>query len=65
MSTQKSFIERSAQFEEEHMVATKIRESSSPPPPLIVSEETKKNYNYDISSNSDLNEDPKNPKITK
>ena len=39
LSTQKSFIERTVQLEEEPMPATEIGESSSPPPPLIVSEE--------------------------
>ena len=32
MNTQKSFIERRVQFEEEPMLATKNRESSSSPP---------------------------------
>ena len=54
MSTQKSFIERTVQFEEEPMVATEIGESSSPPPPLVVSEATNEVYDSDMSDNDDL-----------
>ena len=54
MSTQKSFIERSVQFEEEPMVAVKVGESSSPPPPLVVSGETDEIYDSDMSNNDDL-----------
>ena len=54
MRTQKSFIERSVQFEEELMVATKIGESSSPPPPLVVSEGNNEIPDLDMSDNDDL-----------
>ena len=37
--TNKYFIERSVQFEEEPLAAVEVAESSSPPQPLIVSEE--------------------------
>ena len=66
MSTKKSFIERSVQFEEEPMLATEIGwESSSPPPPLIVSEETSEIYNYDMYDNYYLITYPNIPKMTK
>ena len=40
MNTNKAFIERSVQFQEEPLVAVEVGESSSPPDPLIVSGET-------------------------
>ena len=40
LSTNKAFIERSVQFQEEPLAAVEVGESSSPPEPLIVSEET-------------------------
>ena len=40
MSTNKSFIETSVQFQEEPLVAVEVGECSSPPDPLIVSGET-------------------------
>ena len=40
LSTNKSFIEISVQFQEEPLVAVEVGESSSPPDPLIVSGET-------------------------
>ena len=58
ISTQRAFIERSVQFEEEPMPATKIGESFSPPPPLTVSEEDDKFYDSDMSDNDDLIADP-------
>ena len=54
MSTQKSFVERSVQFEEEPMPATEIGESSSPPLPLVVSEDSNKFSDSYISDNGDL-----------
>ena len=39
LSTNKSFIEISVQFQEEPLVAVEVGESSSPPDPLIVSSE--------------------------
>ena len=61
MSTQKSFIERSVQFEEEPMVATEIGESSSPTPPLVVSEGTNEIYDSDMYDNDDLIADTNSP----
>ena len=61
LSTNKSFIERSVQFEEEHLAAVEDGESSSPPQPLIVSEETNAfsdSYMYD---NNYLISDPNSP----
>ena len=58
MSTQKYFIERSVQFEEEPMVAAEIGESSSPPPPLVVSDGTNEIYDSYMSDNDDLIADP-------
>ena len=40
LSTNKSFIERSVQFQEEPLAIVEVGESSSPPEPLNVSEET-------------------------
>ena len=40
MSANKSFIERSVQFQEEPLVAVEVGDSSSPPDPLNVSGET-------------------------
>ena len=59
MSTQKSFIERRVQFEEDPMVAVEIGESSSPPPPLVVSDGIDEIYDLDMSDN--LIADPNNP----
>ena len=39
MSTNKSFIERCVQFQEEPLAAVEVGESSSPPDPMKVSEE--------------------------
>ena len=61
MITQRAFIERIFQFEEEPMPTTKIGESSSPLPPLIVSEESNKFYYYDISYNEYLIADTNTP----
>ena len=58
MGTQKSFIERSIQFEEEPTIAAEIGESSSPPPPLVVSEGTNEINDSDMSDNDDLIADP-------
>ena len=54
MSTNKSFIERSVQFQEEPLVAVEVGESSSPPDPLIVSGETNEFADSDMSDNDDL-----------
>ena len=54
MITNKSFIERSVQFEEEPLATVEVGESSSPPHPLIVSEETNEFSDSDMSDNDDL-----------
>ena len=54
LSTNKTFIERSVQFQEEPLAAVEVGESSSPPPPLTVSEETNKIYDSYMSNNNDL-----------
>ena len=46
LRTNKSFIERSVQFQEEPLAVAKVEDSSSPPEPLIVSEETNYFYKY-------------------
>ena len=51
MSTNKSFIERSVQFQEEPLAVVEVGESSSPPEPLIVSEETNVFSDSDMSNN--------------
>ena len=61
LNTNKSFIERSVQFQEEPLVAVEVGESSSPPDPLIVSEETNEFVDSDIFDNDELIEDPSNP----
>ena len=53
-STNKSFIERSVQFQEEPLAAVEVRESSSPPHQLIVSEETNEFVDSDMSNNYEL-----------
>ena len=61
MSTNKSFIERSVQFEEEPLAAVEVGESSSSPEPLIVSRDTNEFYDYDMSDNDDLIAYPNSP----
>ena len=63
MSTQRVFIERSVQFEEENMPTTEITESYLPPPTLNVGQENKKDYDYHISYNYYLISDPNTPTI--
>ena len=65
MRTQRVFIERSVQFEEENMPTTEITESYLPPPTLNVSEENNKDYYYDMYDNYYLISDPKTPTIPK
>ena len=62
MSTNKDFIERSVQFEEESLAAVEVGESSSSPEPLIVSEETNEFADSNISNNDDLITDPNSPR---
>ena len=61
MSTNKYFIERSVQFQEEPLVAVEVEESSSPPDPLTVSGETNEFADSDMPDNDDLIVDPENP----
>ena len=65
VGAQRSFIERSVQFEEEPIPATEIGESSSPPPPLTISEEDNKFSDYYMSDNDDLIAYPNTPTRTK
>ena len=51
--TQKYFIERSVQFEEEPLATIEVGESSSSPQPLIVSEDTNEFVDSDIFDNDD------------
>ena len=60
LSSNKFFIERSVQFEEEPLAAVEVGESSSPAQPLIVSEETNEFVDYDMSDNDYLIADPNN-----
>ena len=52
LSTKKSFIEISVQFEEEPLAV--VGESSSPPQPLIVSKESNEFADSDMYDNYDL-----------
>ena len=61
LRTNKSFIERSVQFQEEPLVAVEVGESSSPLEPLIVCEETNEFADSDMYDNDDLITDPNNP----
>ena len=61
MSTNKAFIERSVQFQEEPLAAVEVGESSSPPEPLNVSEEIVEVADSDMSDNDDLIVDPNSP----
>ena len=54
LSTNKSFIERSVQFEEDPLAVVEVGESSSPTHPLIVSEETNEFYDSDMYDNNKL-----------
>ena len=61
LSTQKTFIERSVQFEEEPLATVEVGESSSQPQPLIVIEETNEFDDSNMPDNYDLIEDPNIP----
>ena len=64
LSTNKSFIERSIQFQEEPLVAVEVGEASSPPDPLIVSGETNEFVDSNMF-NDDLISYPDSPTIPK
>ena len=49
LSTNKSFIERCVQFQEEPLATVEVAESSSPPEPLNVSEEIVEHADSDMS----------------
>ena len=59
--TNKAFIERCVQFQEEPLAAVEVRESSSPLEPLNVSEEIVEHADSDMSDNDDLIADPNSP----
>ena len=61
MSTNKDFIEKSVQFQEEPLVAVGVRESSLPQDPVIVSGETNEFSDSYMSDNDDLIADPNSP----
>ena len=52
--TNKSFTERSVQFQEEPLATVEVGESYSPPEPLNVSEETNEFVDSDMYDNDDL-----------
>ena len=52
--TNKSFIERCVQFQEEPLAEVEVGESSSPPEPLNVSEEIVEHDDSDMSDNYDF-----------
>ena len=61
MSTNKSFIERTVQFQEEPLAAVEVGESSSPPESLNVSEEMVEHADSDMSDSDDFIVDPNIP----
>ena len=65
LSTNKYFIERSVQFQEEPLAAVEVGEFSSPSYPLIVSGETNEFADFDMCDNYYLIADPNSPKIPK
>ena len=65
LSKNKSFIERSVQFQEDPLAAVEVRESSSPPEPLNVGEEINEFDDSDMSDNDDLIANTNSPTIPK
>ena len=61
LSTNKYFIERCVQFQEEPLAAVEFGESSSPPGPLNVSEEIVEHADSDMSNIDDLIADTNSP----
>ena len=61
MSTNKYFIERSVQFQEEPLVAVEVGECSSPSDSLIVSGETNEFVDSNLFDNDDLIADSDSP----
>ena len=60
-STNKSFIERCVQFQEEPLAAVEVGEASSPPDPLKVSEEIVEHDDSDMSDSDEFIVDPNIP----
>src|SRR5882757_1622670 len=54
LSTNKSFIERRVQFQEEPLAAVEVGETSSPPEPLKASEEFVEHAYYDMSDSDEF-----------
>ena len=65
MSTNKAFIERCVQFEEEPLAAVEVGEASSPPEPHEVSKEFVEHADSDLSDGDEFIVDPKIPKRPK
>ena len=65
LTTNKSFIERSVQFQEEPLVAVEVGESSSPLEPMNVSEEIVEHADSDMSNSDDFIADPNIPTMPK
>ena len=61
LSTNKAFIERCVQFQEEPLAAVEVGEASSPPEPLNVSEEIVEHADSDMSDSDDFIVDPNSP----
>ena len=65
LSTNKSFIERNVQLQEEPLVAVEVGESSSSQDPLIVSGETNEFVDSGMYDNYNFISDPNSPTISK
>ena len=65
LSTNKAFIERCVQFQEEPLAAVEVGEASSPPKPLKVSEEIVEHVDSDMSDSDEFIAYPKIPTRTK
>ena len=61
MSTNKAFIERCVQFQEEPLAAVEVGEASSPPEPLNVSEEIVEHADSDMSDSNEFIAEPNSP----
>ena len=61
MSTNKSFIERCVQFEEEPLAAVEVGEASSPPETQEVSKEFVEHDDSDLSYGYEFIADPNSP----
>jgi len=61
LSTNKAFIERCDQFQEEPLAAVEVGETSSPPEPLKVSEEFVENADSDMYGSDEFIAYPNSP----